>query len=292
MNATLKLKQGSVVVGVDGSPASEAAVEWAVRYATTRRRPLAIVKATGDPGNSVEILGSAEARRVLRTKARRITDYTLGVVKRLAPDLEVDVTTPVEDARQALVDFSDRASIIVLGTRGRGPVRSMMLGSVSTAVAAHAQCPVAVVRPAERDDEGRLAHVVVGVDGSPASTAAVEFAFDLASMEGRDLDGVHCWSTNDTFIDPVSYQQRLDHADQHERLLNEALAGYTEKFPDVVVHRHLPDASPAAGLVELSETAAAVVVGSRGRSGVKSVFGSVSRSVLEHAHCTVIVVRP
>src|SRR6476619_4173675 len=74
MNTTLKLKQGSVVVGVDGSPASEAAVEWAVRYATARRRPLAIVKATGDPGDSVEILGSAEARRVLRTKARRITD--------------------------------------------------------------------------------------------------------------------------------------------------------------------------------------------------------------------------
>ena len=292
MNTTLKLKQGAVVVGVDGSPAGEAAVEWAVRYATARRRPLAIVKATGDPGDSIESLATAEARRVLRTKARRITDHTLGVVKRLAPDLDVDVMTPVEDARQALIDFSDRASIIVLGTRGRGPVRSVMLGSVSAAVAAPAPGPVAVGRPAGHDDEGRLAHVVVGVDGSPASTAAIEFAFDLASMEGRELDGVHCWSTNDTFIDPVSYQQRLDHADQHERLLNEALAGYTEKFPDVVVHRHLPDASAAAGLVERSETAAAVVVGSRGRSGVKSVFGSVSRSVLEHAHCTVIVVRP
>jgi nucleotide-binding universal stress UspA family protein len=292
MNTTAKLKQGSVVVGVDGSPAGEAAVEWAVRYATARRRPLMIVKATGDPGDSVEILGSAEARRVLRTNARRVTDHTLGVVKRLAPDLEVDVSTPLEDARQALIDFSDRASIIVLGTRGRGPVRSLVLGSVSTAVAAHALCPVAVVRPAEHDTGDERAHVVVGVDGSPASTAAVEFAFDLASMEGRELDGVHCWSTNDTFIDPVSYQQRLDHADQHERLLNEAMAGYAEKFPDVVVHRHLPDASPVGGLVERSETAAVVVVGSRGRSGVKTVIGSVSRSVLEHAHCTVVVVRP
>ena len=134
--------------------------------------------------------------------------------------------------------------------------------------------------------------MVVGVDGSPASTAAVDFAFELASMEGRELDVVHCWSSHDTFIDPASYGQRLDHMDAHERVLKESLAGYTEKYPDVVVHRHLMDISPVAGLVELSEDASAVVVGSRGRTGPKSIIGSVSRSVIEHAHTTVVVVRP
>jgi nucleotide-binding universal stress UspA family protein len=292
MSETIDMKPESVVVGADASPGSEAAVEWATRFATARRRPLTLVTATGDPGDSVEILGSAEAARVLLEKAGRASDHAAGVAERLAPDLDVTVMTPLEDARQALIDLSERASIIVLGTRGRGPVRALVLGSVSVAVASHAECPVAVVRPAERDGARERGHVVVGVDGSPASTAAVDFAFELASVEGRELDVVHCWSSHDTFIDPVSYGQRLDHIDAHDRVLQESLAGYSEKYPDVVVHRHLPDTGPVAGLVELSETASAIVVGSRGRTGPKSLIGSVSRSVIEHAHCTVVVVRP
>ena len=292
MRTVTKMKKGSVVVGADGSPGSEAAIEWATRYATARQRPLTLVTATGDPGDSVEILGSAEAARGLLETAGGASDPAAGVVERVAPGLDVTVMTPLEDARQALIDLSDRASIIVLGTRGRGPVRVLVLGSVSVAVASHAECPVAVVRPAERDGEGELGHVVVGVDGSPASTAAVDFAFELASMEGREFDVVHCWSSHDTFIDPTSYQQRLDQLAAHEWLLTETLAGYAEKYPDVVVHQHLPDTGPVAGLVELSETASAVVVGSRGRTGPKSLIGSVSRSLVEHAHCTVVVVRP
>jgi nucleotide-binding universal stress UspA family protein len=225
-------------------------------------------------------------------KARRVSDHVLGVVERVAPGLDVDVMLPLQDARQALIDISDRASFVVVGTRGRGPVRSLLLGSVSTAVAAHAQCPVVVVRPSDRDDDRDLGRVVVGVDGSAASASAVDFAFDLASMDGRDLEAVHCWPTDETFSDPASYQQRLDQLDAHERLLTEALAGYAEKFPDVVVSKHLLDVGPVAGLVERSESAAVVVVGSRGRSGVKALVGSVSRSVIEHAHCTVVVVRP
>jgi nucleotide-binding universal stress UspA family protein len=292
MNIDTKPKQGSVDVGADGSPGGDAAVEWAVRHATARRRPLTLVTATGDPEDSAEILGSAEARRVLQLKARRASEHALGVVDRIAPGLDIDVRLPLQDPRQALIDISDHASVVVVGTRGRGPVRSLLLGSVSTVVAAQARCPVVVVRPGDRDDDGDLSRVVVGVDGSSASTAAVGFAFDLASMEGRELEAVHCWSAEETFIDPTSYQQRLERLDAHERLLTEVLAGYAEKYPDVVVSTHLPDASPVAGLVERSETAAALVVGSRGRSGVKSLVGSVSRSLIEHAHCTVVVVRP
>jgi nucleotide-binding universal stress UspA family protein len=292
MSENIDLKPESVVVGADGSPGSEAALEWATRYATARRRPLTLVTATGDPGDSVEILGHVEAARVLLERARPASEHAVGAVERLAPDLDVTVTTPLEDARQALLDLSHHASIIVLGTRGRGPVGALLLGSVSAAVASHAHCPVAVVRPVDRDSTGERGHVVVGVDGSPASTAALDFAFELASVEGRELDVVHCWSSHDTFIDPVSYGQRLDHMDAHERVLNESLAGYTEKYPDVVVKRHLPDTGPVTGLVEMSETASAVVVGSRGRTGLKSLIGSVSRSVLEHAHSTVVIVRP
>jgi nucleotide-binding universal stress UspA family protein len=293
MNNNWKLRQGSVVVGVDGSPSNEPALEWAVRYASERRLPLTLAHGAGDPTeDAIEFLGSDEADRVLRDKAQRVIEHAAAAVQRLAPQLDVDVIAPLEDARQVLVELSGRASLVVVGSRGRGAVRSLLLGSVSTAVSAHASCPVAVVRPAERDVGEVRGHVVVGVDGSPASSAAVEFGFDLASTEHRELDAVHCWSLNDAFVDPASYSQRLDALDRHERLLSEAVAGYTEKFPDVVVNRRVPDVSPSAGLVGLSDTAAVVVVGSRGRSGLKSVFGSISRSVVEHAHCTVVVVRP
>jgi nucleotide-binding universal stress UspA family protein len=250
MSTVIELKQGSVVVGADGSPAGDVAVEWAVRHANARRRPLTVVVATGDPGDSVEIIGSAEAARVLEDRVRKTSEHVLGVVERVAPGLDVDVMLPLQDARQALIDLSDRAFLVVLGTRGRGPVRSLLLGSVSTAVAAHARCPVAVVRPGDRDQDAR---VVVGVDGSAASASAVAFGFDMASMEDRELEAVHCWSTDESFVDPGSYEQRLDHLEAHERLLTEAVAGYAEKYPDVIVRTSMPDTSPVTGLVERSE---------------------------------------
>jgi nucleotide-binding universal stress UspA family protein len=289
MNTTMK--QGSVVVGVDGSAGSGAALEWAVAHAQERRRPLLIANGAGDPRRSSQFVGLDDARQELRMEARRVTDRALGVVRRIAPDLDVEVTTPLHDARQALLDLAEKASIVVVGTRGLGPVKALLLGSVSAALAAHADCPVAVVRPAERDEEGRDP-VVVGADGTEASTAALELAFELASVERRPLVVVHSWSTNDTFIDLASYQQRVDTVEEHTRMLAESLSGYQEKYPDVAVERSLPDASPLDTLVRLSETAALVVVGSRGRSGLRALGGSVSRAVVEHAHCTVVVARP
>lgn len=288
------VKQGSVVVGVDGSPQSEAALAWAVGYAATRRRPLVLLHGAGEP---VYLAHSApvEARRLLRMQARRVTDRALGTAKRLAAELRIElaieVSAPLRDARDALLDGSARASMVVVGTRGRGPVRALLLGSVSLAVAEHASCAVAVVRPADRD-AGDDAHVMVGTDGGPASTAALELAFELASVEERALDVVHSWSPYDDFVDPVDYSQRQRLIDEQERVLGESLAGYAEKYPDVTVHRHLPEGAAAQTLVAMSSDAAVVVIGSRGRTGPTALMGSVSRVVVERAHSTVVVVRP
>ncbi len=242
MNTTMK--QGAVVVGVDGSAGSGAALEWAVGYAQQRRRPLLIVNGAGDPRKSSSFVGVDDARQELRMEARRVTDQALGVAHRMAPDLDVEVTAPLHDARQALLDLAEKASILVVGTRGLGPVKALLLGSVSTALAAHADCPVAVVRPAERDQDGRSA-VVVGADGTEASTAALELAFELASTERRRLVVVHSWSTNDTFVDLASYQQRVDAIEEHTRMLAESLAGYQEKYPDVSRREHAARRQPA-----------------------------------------------
>ena len=286
------LKQGAVVVGVDGSAASDAALGWAVEYAVARRRPLTIVNGAGDLGRAGGVLGWTEARDVLGTAAREVCEHAREVVERLhPPELEVDVVAPMSDPRQTHIE-SARASMVVMGTRGRGPVKALLLGSVSSAVATHADCPVAVVRPADRDLDGTTSHIVVGVDEGASSAAALAMAFELASSQNRPLDVVHTWSGNDTFIDRNSYLQRVEQTEAHERALSEALAGYAEKYPDVTVHRHLPDDGPVHALVEMSSDASLLVVGSRGRTGIASVLGSVSRDVLERAHCTVLVVRP
>jgi nucleotide-binding universal stress UspA family protein len=252
---------------------------------------MVILNGAGDPASFTAHSAPTEARRKLRIQARRITDHALGVARRLAPDLDIEVTAPLHDARAALIESSARASIVVVGTRGRGPVRSLLLGSVSTAVAEHASCPVAVVRPTDPEMSER-AHVVVGADGGPASTAALEFAFELASTEGRELDVVHTWSAHDTLVYATSESQRVRAIGDQERLLSESLAGYAEKYPDVVVTRHLADGAAAQTLVDLSKDASAVVIGSRGRTGPKALMGSVSRIVVERAHSTVVVVRP
>lgn len=289
MNTTMK--HGTVVVGVDGSTGGRAALEWAVAHAVEHRRPLMIVNAAGDPTHINELLGTVEARSALRIAARRVTDQALGVVRRLAHDLEVEVSTPLCDAREALVDLSQRASLVVVGTRGRGPMKALLLGSVSGAVAVHAASPVAVVRPASVRPDNEPAHVVVGVEGGPSSTAALETAFDIASAQHRPLDVVHTWSADDTFIDPNSYLQRVEQVEAHEGLLSEALVNYADKYPDVVVHRQVIDGGAVPVLVSMSRDAELVVVGSRGRTGLSSVLGSTSRDLVERAHCTVLVVR-
>lgn len=289
---TTSTKQRSVVVGVDNSPSSDAALEWAVRYASSRRLPVTIVNGAGDPIHSIEVLASAEARPKLHAAARRATEQGLDVVKRLAPDLEAHVATPLKDPREALLDYSTGAAIIVVGTHGRGPVRALLLGSVSAAVSTHASCPVAVVRPPDRDRDGDMpGPVVVGTDGGPSSAAAMEFAFDLASTDGRSLRVVHSWFMYDAFTDPATYALPQQVAEDHERLLAESLAGYTEKYPDVTVERRMPDGDPVRALVDMSEGAFAVVVGSRGRTGLSALLGSVSRDVVERAHCTVVVAK-
>jgi nucleotide-binding universal stress UspA family protein len=281
---------GSVVVGVDRSTGSDVALAWAVDYATSHRKPLLIVNGAGDPVRSVEALGP-EVMELLRAASRQATDAALDVVRRTAPELEVDVDMPMADPREALLDDATRASMLVVGTRGYGPVRALLLGSVSSAVVAHASCPVAVVRAAAEDGSAD-APVVVGTDGGAASTAALDFAFDWASSRRTPLRVVHSWSMFDAFVDAAGYTRRQRLAEDHERALSESLAGFGEKYPDVSVTREIADGDAAQMLVDRSAKASLVVVGSRGRKGLKALFSSVSRDVVERAHCTVVVVRP
>ncbi len=266
---------GSVVVGVDGSPFSDAAVTWAVTYAAAHHAPLVLLHGVGDLGDSL-IPYRVDAREMLTRESHRITSHALTLVHSRDPDVDVSVHAVLEDARSALLGV-EHAGMLVVGTRGRGSIRTLVLGSVSQAVLSHADVPVTVVRRAEGREDPDAAPVVVGVDLDDTARPALDIGFEIASMTGRSLDAVHAWSAVHEL------------PEERERGLAEVMAGYAEKYPDVAVATRMVDSSPVPALVRESETAAHLVVGSRPHGRRARHFGSVGRAVVEHAHCPVTI---
>jgi nucleotide-binding universal stress UspA family protein len=282
-----------IVVGVDGSPASSAAVCWAARDAALRNVPLTLVHtySTHMPTfpqtplpEGVHLWQEEEGRQVLE-QAVKIAKDAVKADHPIAITSELKCAPPVP----TLVELSEEAEMIVVGSNGRGAVGRVLLGSVSSGVVRHAKCPVAVVR----EEDPSVPHppeapVLVGIDCSPASELALAIAFDEASRRGVQLTAFHAWS------DAAVYQLPwLDWKSEAERSLAEYLAGWQERYPDVNVHRLLGLDHPGRALIEESESAQLVVVGSHGRGGIaRTLLGSVSNAVVHAAHTTVIVARP
>jgi nucleotide-binding universal stress UspA family protein len=191
----------------------------------------------------------------------------------------------------ALFDLSTHAQMIVVGSRGHGRVGRVLLGSVSTGLIHHAHCPVAVIH-----DETPTASqpsklpVVVGIDGSPASELATAIAFDEASWRGVDLIALHAWS--DAHVSDIPSIEWSAQQAVGEEALAERLAGWQERYPDVVVRRKLMLDAPARHLLEEAESAQLLVVGSHGRGGFSGMLlGSVGTAVAQAARIPVIVAR-
>ena len=278
----------TVVVGVDGSDSALDAVRWAAREADRRHLSLRVVhgfgwpdtRHVGDPGLGVDY------REVLQRTAREVLAAATAEAEQAVPGLDVDPQMIVGYPGAVLRSQSAEAQLVVLGDRGLGGFTGLLLGSVAIAVAALAECPVVVVRgPAPAPAEGP---VVVGVDGSPTSEAAVAFAYEAAATRGVPLVAVHTWS--DLMVDPTfAPLVDWDAVKGHEReVLAERLAGWGEKYPDVRVQRVVAHDRPARALLEQAAGAQLVVVGTRGRGGLAGLLlGSVSHSLVHHAPCPV-----
>jgi nucleotide-binding universal stress UspA family protein len=280
----------SVVVGVDGSPGSDAALDWAVDEAARRRLPLHLVHATNvDYLVAAAMLNPGDAPPAVDDLVEAAPDKVVAGW----PELRVTAEASTGAAAHDLVARSEGAECVVVGAEGKSAVRGA-LGSVSLQVAMHARCPVVVVRTAEAGvAEGP---VVVGVDGSAISYEALGHAFERASLRGVPLTVVYAWWIE--FVDgvvvttPGSPQWRA--VEERQRLtLAETMAGWRERHPDVTVDVHIEHSRPIDAITAASEGASLVVVGARGRGGFRGLLlGSVSHGVLHRAHCPVAVVRP
>ncbi|HYB81974.1 MAG TPA: universal stress protein, partial [Mycobacterium sp.] len=187
----------SIVVAVDGSPASNAAVSWAAREAAMRNVPLTVVHAVVTPTATWPPVPYPDSLAVrLEDEGRKEVLHAVGLAEKAMPtDRRVAIKRKLvySTPALALVDMSDEAEMIVVGSSGRGLLSRAVLGSVSSTVVRHANCPVAVIRDEELPDP-QQGPVLVGIDGSPASELATAIAFDEASWRGVDLMALHAWS--------------------------------------------------------------------------------------------------
>jgi nucleotide-binding universal stress UspA family protein len=281
-----------VLVGYDSSLAAGAALKWAQREAAQLAAPVRAVyvyewatavmpvpagAAWPDPAVRQEVAATI-AEAVLRARQARPEVLVTGAV--------VDGTVT-----STLRNLSEGACLLVVGDRGLGGFDGLRSGSVAIGSAIHARCPVVMVRGCAPP----LRPVVVGIDDAPDADHAVGFALDHAVSRGVDLVAVRAcrpppvpWRRD---TPPMRYDRR--DLEQAERSLAEvALQGWREKRPEVKVQVQVVDRSPADALIAASAQAQMVVVGARGRGGFPGqALGSVTRKVLDHAHCPVAVVR-
>lgn len=270
-----------VVVGYDGSPAADLALTWAAGAASLENLS---VKAVMVDGLSVAP-GSAPDREAEHEHAAHVQ----GILKEVGAEgmLERRSGTVVP----VLLEAARDASILVVGSHGRGRVAEALLGSVSQHVARHASCPVVVVRAPAQPSAARI---VVGIDGSGGSAAALEFACRRAELSGEVVVAVHAWNVGNVLVDrqgqlPDTIGLAIEDS---ELLLSESVAGVRAAHPDVTLLQEAIPVAPGLALVDASATASLVVTGSRGRGAFAGMLlGSVSHELLCRAHCPVAIVR-
>jgi len=282
---------GAIVVGVDDEEHFDLVLSTAIGFAKREHRGLHLVHAYDPTPWALSPMAmyppSPDMSDPLRQSAKAVLDRAQQAVAERAPEIQVTCQLSQLDAREALQSASTDAPMVVVGSRGRGRMPGLRIGSVSQWVSQHAHCPVIVARHSPVDP-GR---VVVGTDDMATSAAALDFAFAQASLQHLPLTVVH-------FVDPVfrgghvvdNPDEDLDDLPGERRALAESVAGLREKYNDVDVTFRLARGYPAGHLIAASEQASMVVLGSHRRTPAgRLVHGAVSREVVEYAHCTVAV---
>ncbi|MGR4849530.1 universal stress protein [Streptomyces sp. LARHCF252] len=288
---------GPITAGVDGSQESLAALAWAAREALRRGLALRVVHAWRV--QSPEVIESAitgDADSQAERVHGAVTEAVRTVTER-HPDLDVTADVVEGPAVDTLVAAAADAELLVLGSRGHGPIVGFLLGSVGQQVIAGAARPVVLVRAGDEPSaEAAGREIVVGQQGDPEDSAdALRFAFETAAARGATVRVVRAWTLPPVFAYSPGSLKLLDEAGGLEPYEKKALAAavrpWRERFPDVPVTEHVEMGSAGQVLLSVAGTAQLMVVGRRAhRTAVGARIGSVAHGVLHHADCPVAVV--
>lgn len=290
----MKAPSAPVVVGVDGSSSALAAVRWAADDCARHRTPLRLVHGYSLPvrGYPEIVMTGAEIRKAIEEQANGWLAEATAAARAVAPDVDVTTEIVCDGPNHLLIEESREARLMVLGSQGLGNVTGLLIGSTALALAAHGTCPLVVVRGAAVLG----GPVVVGVDGSPTSEAALAFAFEAAAMREAPLTAIMCWQD---FMVESTYSASRFTVDwgqveaEERRLLAQRLAGWEEKYPDVQVHRLVLRDRPVRALMRYGAEAQLVVVGSHGHGGFAGMLlGSTSQALVYNSPSPLAIVRP
>ncbi|CAL9670032.1 Universal stress protein_MSMEI_3859 [Streptomyces sp. enrichment culture] len=286
-----------LVVGVDGSEPSLHAVDWAADEAVRHDCPLRIVHASLWERYESEALADAPGTGPdVVTERDLVEGIVAGAAQRArqrAPALEISTDVVPEDPASALLSEARLAAAVVTGVRGRGPIRELLLGSVSLSLAARSPCPVVVVRGREQNRQAVNGLIVVGVGGG-TDRPAIRYALREGAVRGCEVEAVRAWRrpAHGTPPHPLpTGEPAHGEEEQASLLLAEALDGAGEEYPDVTVHHTLFEGSARHALVARSSVADLVVIAAHRRRGhLGPQLGLVGHTVLHHSECPVVVV--
>ncbi|MFJ6562082.1 universal stress protein [Streptomyces sp. NPDC091412] len=300
----------TITVGLDGSPESRAAAEWAAREAQLRGLPVKLLQVwepVPEPMALAQLLGADThqhwTERVLREAAEELRSRHPGV--------EVTTAHVTGKPAEALARAARDAELLVLGSRGLGGIRGFLVGSVGLAAVASTERPVVLVRAGEQttgerttaepdtDDAGKpstaaaVRPIVLGLDAAGSDEALLAFAFDAAARRNVPLRVVHGWNPPPYYACGMGLEpavgREMGQADA--AAVTEALRPWRQKFPGVEVVEQPHFGSPSLLLIEASHEASLVVVGRRiRRAAFGARLGPVTHAVLHHAAAPVAVV--
>lgn len=285
---------GPITAGIDGADESLAALAWAAREAVRRDVPLRVVHAwKHQPDTAPEVAGLDAQLAWVREGVERAVATVVARHPRLTVTTDVLEGPPAE----TLLAVAAEAELLVLGSRGHGPVVGFLLGSVGQQVIAGATRPVVLVRADDKPSaEAAGREIVVGQHGDPENSAtALRFGFETAAARHASVRVVRAWTLPPVFAYSPASLSLLDEAGGPEsfekKALAEAVQPWRDRYPDVPVVEHVEMGSAGQVLLSLAGRAQLMVVGRRAhRTALGARIGSVAHGVLHHADCPVAVV--
>lgn len=276
-----------VIVGINGSAGSEAALTWALQRAARHKLPVILIHAVDDRWMAPDF----QYHELIRQSGTELLEKAQASASEQAPDVKVDIQLRHGSSGSVLRAVSKDASMVVVGGHGKHWMDGGRVTDRALQVVAATECPVAVIPEKRTGGKG----VVVGVDGSEESLQAVAFAAAEADLAGDELTVVLAFKSPERWVESALPNSGLAESilEEDRVVLAESVAGLGDKYPDMLVHQRLEsDTEPAKALVDTASEARLLVIGSRGRGAFsRTVLGSTAHAVLLNLPCPTVVTR-